>query len=103
MNRFKKWLIHKLGGISKEETIEFKTQNVSLQTIKAKYCISENELLVMDRLTEDRIKRELAYDLLHFIQPEYICVNDFDNRFIMAKLELPSKYIKLCEEDLDND
>ena len=108
-NRFKNWLIHKLGGYTKDEydfiikkPIKYNVVNIKLETIKARKYIDDYEIHNIDYPIERQItaiKNDLKLELLNIIEPEYILEQGIENQKTMiAKIELPSKYVKWEEK-----
>ena len=105
MIRFKNWLIHKLGGYTKEEydfiinqPVKYNKVNIKLENIKVRRYIDDYEIHNIDYPIERQItaiKNELKLELLNIIEPEYILEQGIDNQKTMiAKIELPDKYVK---------
>ena len=101
MSKFRKWLTKKLGGFTKEDLpikpIEIKQQNVQLVPIKANHIIDEYELHNIDYPVENyenAIKYNLKKELLNYIEPEFIYEESSMGKSIMAKILIPSNYVK---------
>lgn len=99
-NKIKNWLIHKLGGYTKEdrdnEPIKFSVQNIKLETISAIYNIDE---YLMMKYSEEEIEKiivkELVKELSTYIKPKFILEDSpIMGRRIKAKIEIPSEYIR---------
>lgn len=98
-NRFKNWLIHKLGGYTKEDIdnqpIKYNVVNIKLETINAVYNLNEYSMLnFSEEYVENMVKKQLKNQLLDHIKPELILEDDCLGKRVKAKIELPSKYVK---------
>ena len=104
MNRFRKWLIHKLGGYTKEDIdnqpIKYSVQNIKLETIKAIHYVDDYRIF---NCTQDDIESYLqdmlSKKILTHIRPEYCWEQDGKEIRYIAKIELPSQYVKGVEDD----
>ena len=105
-NKFKNWIIKKLGGYTSSEynTLlhpiklpDFTVQNIRLETINASHLINEFDMFYSkypsDKVIED-VKEQLKRQIVFCIEPEFIVEEYAGNKKIRAKIELPSKYIK---------
>lgn len=101
-SKFKKWLIHKLGGYTIEDMIKqpikYSVQNIKLVPICAVHEISN--IACFSEKHEDFIKHQLKMEMLEHIKPVYIVEKDHARTTYIykAKIELPSNYVKECEE-----
>lgn len=100
MKKFRKWLIHKLGGYTKEDIdnqpVKYSMQNIKLESISAIYNIDEYLLMkYSEEEIEKIIVKELVKELSTYIKPELICEDSpIKGRRIKARIEIPSKYIR---------
>ena len=102
MTRFSKWLIHKLGGYTKEDIdkqpIKYNVVNIQLKTIKSYYNLDEYVTLnYSSEYVMNSIERELQKEIIKQIKPEIIMEvnpNPLCSKRIIAKIELPDKYVK---------
>ena len=97
MTKFRKWLIHKLGGVLEEEKHVVKIESFKLETITAR--AEGKDYIQYGENSEEyikHIKHNLKMGLLEHIQPYYIHKYDSetDTCFFEAEIELPSIYIK---------
>ena len=104
MNKFKKWLIHRLGGYTKEDIdntpVKYNVQNIKLESIKAIHYFDVYKFLNLPQeIAESIFKSEMAKELLTHIKPEYCWEKDGEKIKYIAKIELPSKYVKGVEYD----
>ena len=99
-NKIKNWLIHKLGGYTKEdrdnEPIKFSVINIKLETISTIYNIDEDLMIkYSEEEIEKIIEKELVKELSTYIKPELILEDSpIMGRRIKAKIEIPSEYIR---------
>ena len=77
MTRFRKWLIHKLGGFTKEDIdkkpIKCNVTNIQLKTIKSYYYLDEYSTLnYSSEYVMNSIERDLKKEIIKQIKPEII-------------------------------
>lgn len=107
MNRFRKWLIHKLGGYTKEEykklafsPVEYKKINIKLETIKAIHYLDDYRIFNCSQDDiENYLRDMLNKKIFSYIRPEYCWEQDGKQIRYIAKIELPSQYLKGVEDD----
>ena len=104
MSKFRKWLIKKLGGFTKEDLpikpIEIKQQNVQLVPITVIYPIDQYTIRFFNE--NGTIERNISSMIAEKIKPELVfieepTINGFENKFIKAKILIPSNYVKESE------
>lgn len=95
MTKFRKWLIHKLGGVVKENApVLLNNEKFTLETITAK--VKEEDYLIYKDDFGIIVMNDLKLKLLDHIQPTYIHKFDSETHtyYFEAKIKLPSAYIK---------
>ena len=125
MTKFRKWLIHKLGGFTKEDNIpkpKIIYQNDKLVQICVRQVVwsdKDNNLYIPEKI----LKKELKHRLVDVLEPEYT-LNEGKERlvgttsdsfgknyvssyldkqyFMEAKLWVPSRYVKTEAKENEN-
>lgn len=80
MSKFRKWLIHKLGGLVPEDKVKYEVVNKRTQPIKCVITVSENEMrfLENDEEFKEYINRSLKRQLAEGIAP-YVKFSNYTN------------------------
>ena len=99
MSKFRKWLIKKLGGFTKEDLpikpIEIRQQNVQLVPIKVVYQIDPYSLIFFNEKDARKVvERNVTFMIAEKIKPEFVYEESSMSKSIMAKILIPSNYVK---------
>lgn len=100
--KFKSWLIHKLGGITKEEC-KIPQPNLILEEDKLIGVCAEMNILDNEYITEEQVENLLKEKLIKLIKP-YMKVEknvEFGTTKYSAIIKIPIKYTK--EEESHGD
>ena len=115
MNKFRKWLIHKLGGYVKSDIPQttINTINYDLDRVYASYQMTPEQMMVLvdlpqeflDRIIKKELDDLLKKELIKRLNPTYVRKPDIDplmGEQYYAFIEIPSIYLKKEEEDVNN-
>lgn len=101
ISRFRRWLIHKLGGISPDDVIrpEIKYDVANLKILQTSYCVPKcgYEKLIPKEIIENDLHKKICSRIKIDIQE----LNDekSHNMFYLGRIVLPEKYIKEVPND----
>ena len=95
--KFKSWLIHKLGGITKEESkIKIPQPTLILEEDKLVGVYAEMILLDNEYINEQQIENLLKEKIIKMIKPYIIAEKnvEFGTTRYRATIKIPMKYTK---------
>ena len=104
-NKIKNWIIHKLGGYTKEDRdnkpIKFSVQNIKLETINYDMYISDYDFHRYPKeYFEEFVKLELAKEIAKKLNPMWTLKElDSNGKKISLKIEIPSIYVRESENN----